>query len=69
MAVVVRVGGGMVVPAMEWGSRAEAGVQHGEVKPTAQTARHGGGYGDCSMQLELAGGRRRAGWRGESEEE
>nr|AAX95123.1 retrotransposon protein, putative, Ty3-gypsy sub-class [Oryza sativa Japonica Group]AAX96068.1 retrotransposon protein, putative, Ty3-gypsy sub-class [Oryza sativa Japonica Group]ABA91857.1 retrotransposon protein, putative, Ty3-gypsy subclass [Oryza sativa Japonica Group] len=48
------------------GKRSEGRVRHGEAKPTAQTARRGGGYSNGSVQPELAGGRRRAGRRGES---
>nr|BAH80046.1 hypothetical protein [Oryza sativa Indica Group] len=67
--VAVRMHGGRGVSAEVCGNGAVAGVRRGMGKPAVQAARRGGGYGDGGVQPELAGGRRRAERRGESEGE
>uniref|UniRef100_A0A0E0EPU4 DUF834 domain-containing protein n=1 Tax=Oryza meridionalis TaxID=40149 RepID=A0A0E0EPU4_9ORYZ len=63
--VAARVHGGRGVSAEVCANGAVAGVRRGMAMPAVQAARRGSGYGDGSVQPELAGKRRSAGSRGE----
>lgn len=55
IAVVVRVGNGVVVLAMEWGNGAEAGVRHHAAKLAVAVVQHSDGGSGGGTWLEGSG--------------